>query len=160
MYALFTSKTPSRASRAAMMQTSPTNISWSELSLTAWVLYTDVALVFLLSVFKKEAKFTHVPRTSLNSNICLMSSTCFFHESLAVSPFSWAMAETGRSADTSPLQQLPVTLRDPWRNPCFPTLRFTRTVVDAWTPWSAGSLSWAAVSVTVYATGLLFLPSV
>lgn len=36
---------------------------------------------------------THVPSTSLKSNIFLMSSTCFFHVSpLPVSPFSRAMA--------------------------------------------------------------------
>lgn len=36
---------------------------------------------------------THVPRTSLKSNIFLMSSTCFFHVSpLPASPFSRAMA--------------------------------------------------------------------
>lgn len=39
-------------------------------------------------------KVTHVPSTSLNSNISLTSSTCFFHEqSPPASPFSRAMAE-------------------------------------------------------------------
>lgn len=116
---------PSRALHAAVMhvvlQTSPTNLSWSELIMICppvppiqMCVSRRSQLARLSSVFKRHChwrkKFTYVPRTSLNSNNCLMSLTCFFHESLAVSPFSWAMAETVKSADTSLLQQLPVTL--------------------------------------------------
>lgn len=48
--------------------------------------------VRLESHVKAKNKVTHVPSTSLNSNISLISSTCFFHEqSPPASPFSRAM---------------------------------------------------------------------
>lgn len=50
---------------------------------------------------KKNDKVTHVPRISLNSNIFLMSSTCFFHEHFPESPFSRAMVQTGKAVDAS-----------------------------------------------------------
>lgn len=58
---------------------------------------------------------THVPRTSLKSNIVLMSSTCFFHDPSPDSPFSFAISHWGwryrgwrerRDAETLPEDQL------------------------------------------------------
>lgn len=43
---------------------------------------------------------THVPRTSLKSNIFLMSSTCFFHEPSTDSPFSFAISHRGLAGRT------------------------------------------------------------
>lgn len=41
---------------------------------------------------------THVPRTSLKSNIFLISSTCFFQDPSLDSPFSFAISHRGGSS--------------------------------------------------------------
>lgn len=56
--------------------------------------YATLAFFAVLTHVINRYKVTHVPSTSLNSNISLTSSTCFFHEqSPPASPFSRAMAE-------------------------------------------------------------------
>lgn len=59
------------------------------------------AYMLLKREIVQELVGTHVPRISLNSNIFLMSSTCFFHEHFPESPFSRAMVQPGKAADAS-----------------------------------------------------------
>lgn len=140
---------PSRALHAAVMhvvlQTSPTNLSWSELIMICppvppiqMCVSRRSQLARLSSVFKRHCHWRKKERSLLTCRGPPWIRTIAWCRWLAFSTSLWRSLRSPEPWRKPGRAQIRVCYsnclwpcsRDPRRKPCFPTLRFTRTPVD------------------------------